>query len=99
MFGSGLCERLGETALGAAWVACFSLAALILPCALIDMAADTNLLGLVAPALLLAFSAAAILGVVAALQRRYSDDRLGNRLLDKKGTADGDHKSDPRWRK
>ena len=97
--GVGCVRDLVETALGAALVACFGLAALILPCALIDMAADTNLLGLVAPALLLAFSAAAILGVVAALQRRYSDDKSGNRPLDKKGKADGDHKSDPRWRK
>ena len=97
--GVGCVRDLVETALGAALVACFGLAALILPCALIDMTVDTNLLGLVAPALLLAFSAAALLGVVAALQRRYSDDKSGNRLLDKKGTADGHHKSDPRWRK
>lgn len=44
---------LVETALGVILVTGLGLAALILPCALIDMAAGTNLLGPVAVALLL----------------------------------------------
>ena len=60
---------LVETALGVILVVCLGLAALILPCALINMAAGTNLLGPVAAALLLAFSAVAIC-VVAMLQER-----------------------------
>jgi len=83
-----------ETALGAILVACLGLAALILPCALIDMAAGTNLLGPVAVALLLALAAAAILGAVAICQRRYSDDKKGT--ADNKGTADRDDKSERR---
>jgi len=75
-----------ETALGLVLVVCLGLAALLLPCALIDVAAGTNLLGPVAAALLLGFSAAAILAVVATRQRRYSDK-----------SADRDGKSD--WRR
>ena len=55
---------LVETALGVVLVACLWLVALLLPCALIDIAAGTTLLGSVTAALLLCFSAAAILGVV-----------------------------------
>ena len=77
---------LVETALGVVLVASLGLAALLLPCALIDIAAGTNLLWPVAGALLLGFSAAAILGVLAVQQRRYSD---------KSGHRDG--KSD--WRR
>ena len=86
---------LVETALGAILVACLGLAALILPCALIDMAAGTNLLGPVAVALLLALAAGAILGTVAICQRRYSDGKKST--ADNKGTADRDDKSD--WRR
>jgi hypothetical protein len=95
---------LVETALGALLLACLSLAALILPCALIDMAAGTNLLHPVALSLLLAFSAVVILGVVVAMpQRRHSDDNSGHRSLEKKGSADSkgnadrDYKRD--WRR
>jgi hypothetical protein len=70
---------LVETALGAILVACLGLAALILPCALIDMAAGTNLLGPVAVALLLALAAGAILGAMAICQRRYSGDKKSDR--------------------
>ena len=69
---------LVETALGAVLVTSLGLAALILPCALIDMAAGTNLLGPVAVALLLALAAGAILGAVAIHQRRYSDNKQSN---------------------
>jgi hypothetical protein len=86
---------LVETALGAVLVACLSLAALLLPCALIDVAAGTNLLGPVAVALLLAVAAGAILGAVAIHQGRYSDDKKGT--AGKKGTADRYDKSD--WRR
>ena len=79
-------EDVMETALGLVLVVCLGLAALLLPCALIDVAAGTNLLGPVAAALLFGFSAAAILGVVAIRQRRYSDK-----------SADRDGKSD--WRR
>lgn len=72
---SGCMRDLVETALGAVLVAGLGLAALILPCALIDMAVGTNLLGPVAVALLLALAAGAILGAVAIHQRRYSDDK------------------------
>jgi membrane protein implicated in regulation of membrane protease activity len=91
---------LVETALGAVFMAGLVLAVLLLPCALIDMAAGTSLLGPVAAALLLALSAAAVLGVMV---RRYSNDKSGRRSLDKKGTAgnkgnaDSDHEKD--WRR
>jgi hypothetical protein len=88
---------LVETALGAVLVACLGLAALILPRALIDMAAGTNLLGPVAAALLLAFSAVAILSVVAMLQKRHCDDHSRHGSVVKKGTASCDDKSD--WRR
>ena len=97
-------KDLVETALGVVLVACLALAAIILPCALIDMAAGTNLLEPVATALLLAFSAAAILGVLAIQQRRHSDDKSGHRSLEKKRNADNkggtdrDHKRDKRQR-
>jgi membrane protein implicated in regulation of membrane protease activity len=78
--GVGCVRNLVETALGAVLVTGLGLAALILPCALIDVATGTNLLEPVAVALLLALAAAAILGAVAIYQRRHSDD--------KKGTAD-----------
>jgi membrane protein implicated in regulation of membrane protease activity len=93
---------LVETALGLVLVVCLGLAALLLPCALIDIAAGTNLLGPVAGALLLGFSAAAILGVLAVQQRRYAD-KSGHRssektgAADKKGTADRDDNVD--WRR
>jgi membrane protein implicated in regulation of membrane protease activity len=93
---------LVETALGVVLVACLGLAALLLPCALIDIAAGTNLLGPVAGALLLGFSAAAILGVLAVQLRRHSDksrhrssEKTG--AADNKGTADRDDESD--WRR
>jgi hypothetical protein len=72
-----------------------------LPCALIDIAAGTNLLGPVAGALLLGFAAAAILGVLAVQQRRYADksrhrsEKTG--AADNKGTADRDDNGD--WRR
>ncbi len=44
-------KDLVETALGVVLVACLALAAILLPCALIDMAAGTNLLEPVATAL------------------------------------------------
>jgi hypothetical protein len=88
---------LVETALGAVLVACLGLAALILPCALIDMAAGTNLLGPVAAALLLAFSAVAILSVVARLQKRYCNDHSIHGSVVKKDTTRCDDKSD--WRR
>ena len=81
-------KDLVETALGVVLVACLVLAAIILPCALTDMAAGTNLLGPVTTALLLALSAAAILGVLAIQQRRHSDDKSGHRSLEKKPNAD-----------
>ena len=76
-----------ETALGVVLVACLGLAALLLPCALIDIAAGTTLLGPVTVALLLFFSAAGILGVVAVQQRRYAG-KSGDRLSENKGIAD-----------
>jgi hypothetical protein len=94
---------LVETALGVVLVVCLGLAALLLPCALIDIAAGTNLLGPVAGALLLGFSAAAILGVLVIQQRRHSD-KSGHRssektgAADNNGTADRGGKSDWRWR-
>ena len=78
---------LVETALGVVLVACLGLAALLLPCALIEFAAGTNLLRPVAGALLLGLSAAAILGVLAVQQRRYSD-KSGHRSSEKTGAAD-----------
>jgi membrane protein implicated in regulation of membrane protease activity len=93
---------LVETALGVVLVACLGLAALLLPCALIDIAAGTTLLGPVTVTLLLCFSAAAILGVVAVQQRRYSD-KSGHPSSENKdiagngGTADRADKSD--WRR
>jgi len=47
-------RNLAETALGALLVAVLVVAALVLPCALIDVATGTNLLGPVAVVLLLA---------------------------------------------
>lgn len=95
---SGHVKDLVETALGAVLVACLVLAALVLPCALIDLVAGTNLLGPIAAALLLAFSAAAILGVVAIQQRRSSGDNPGRRSLGKKGEADRDDGNEGRRR-
>ena len=83
----GRVRDLVETALGVVPVACLGLAALLLPCALIDIAAGTTLLGSVTMALLLCFSAAAILGVVAVQQRRYAD-KSGHRSSENKGIAD-----------
>jgi hypothetical protein len=83
----GRVRDLVETALGVALVACLGLAALLLPCALIDIAAGTTLLGPVTVTLLLCFSAAAILGVVAVQQRRYAD-KSGHRSSENKGIAD-----------
>lgn len=83
---SGCMRDLVEAALGAVLVTGLGLAVLILPCALIDMAAGTNLLGPVAVALLLALAAGAMLGAVAIHQRRYSDDKKGT--TDDKGPAD-----------
>jgi hypothetical protein len=83
----GRVRDLVETALGVALVACLGLAALLLPCALIDIAAGTTLLGPVTVTLLLCFSAAAILGVVAVQQRRYSD-KSGHRSSENKGIVD-----------
>jgi membrane protein implicated in regulation of membrane protease activity len=92
---------LVETALGVALVACLGLAALLLPCALIDIAAGTTLLGPVTVTLLLFFSAAAILGVVAVQQRRYAD-KLGHRSSENKGIADdggtADRADESGWR-
>jgi membrane protein implicated in regulation of membrane protease activity len=68
---------LVETALGVVLVACLGLAALLLPCALIDMAAGTNLFAPVAVALLLALAAGAKFAAVGIHQRRYSDDKKG----------------------
>ena len=98
----GRVRDLVETALGVVLVACLALAALLLPCALIDIAAGTTLLGPVTVALLLCLSAAGILGVVAVQQRRYSG-KSGDRSSENKGsadnggTADGADKSD--WRR
>ena len=93
---------LVETALGVALVACLCLAALLLPCALIDIAAGTTLLGSVTMALLLCFSAAAVLGVVAVQQRRYSD-KSGHSSSENKGIADNggpaDRADDGDWRR
>jgi hypothetical protein len=99
---NGRVRDLVETALGVVLVACLGLAALLLPCALIDVAAGTNLFGPVTVALLLGFSAAAVLGVVAVQQRRYSD-KSGHHspenkgIADNRGAADGADKSD--WRR
>jgi hypothetical protein len=99
---NGRVRDLVETALGVVLVACLGLAALLLPCALIDVAAGTNLFGPVTVALLLGFSAAAVLGVVAVQQRRYSD-KSGHRspenkgIADNRGAADRADKSD--WRR
>jgi hypothetical protein len=82
----GRVRDLVETALGVVLVACLGLAALLLPCALIDIAAGTTLLGSVTAALLLCFSAAAILGVVAVRQRRYAD-KSDHRSSENKGIA------------
>jgi len=98
----GRVRDLVETALGVLLVACLGMAALLLPCALIDFAAGTTLLASVTAALLLCFSAAAILGVMAVQQRRYAD-KSGHRssenkgIADNGGTADGADKSD--WRR
>lgn len=93
---------LVETALGVVLVACLALTALMLPSALIDIAAGTNILEPVAVALLLGFSAAAILGVVAVRQGRYSD-KSGHRSSEKKGIADNkgtaDHDDESDWRR
>jgi hypothetical protein len=85
---------LVETALGAVLVTGLGLAALILPCALIDRATGTNLLGPVAVALLLALAAGVVLGAVAIHQRRYSDDKKGT--ADHNGPADRHGRND--WR-
>jgi hypothetical protein len=95
VFTSGCMRNLVETALGAVLVAVLVLAALILPCALIDVATGTNLMGPVAVVLLLALAAAAILGAVAIYQSRYSDDKKGTAAS--KGTADRYSRND--WRK
>jgi hypothetical protein len=92
---SGCMRNLVETALGAVLVTILVLGALILPCALIDVATGTNLLGPLAVALLLVLAAAAILGAMAIYQRRYSDDKKGT--ADSKGTADRHSRND--WRK
>ena len=85
---------LVETALGVVLVVCLALATLLLPCAVIDIAAGTNFLEPVAGALLVGLSGAAILGVVAIQQRR--SEKSGHRPLEK--TAAGrDDKSD--WRR
>lgn len=55
---------LVETALGAVFVMSLGLAALLLPCALLDVAAGTDLLGPMTVALLLALAAGAILGLL-----------------------------------
>jgi hypothetical protein len=80
-----------ETALGAVLVTGLGLTALILPCALIDMATGTNLSASLAVALLLAVAAGAILAAVAIHQRRCSDD--------KKPTADNQRSADRYVRK
>ena len=85
---------LVETSLGVVLVVCFGLAALLLPCALIDVAAGTNLLGPLAGALLVGLSGAAILGVLAIQQKRF--EKWGHRSSDK-AAADRDDKSD--WRR
>jgi hypothetical protein len=85
---------LVETALGAVLVTGLGLAALILPCALIDRATGTNLLGPVAVALLLALAAGVVLGAVDIHQRRYSDDKKGT--ADHSGPADRHGRND--WR-
>jgi membrane protein implicated in regulation of membrane protease activity len=95
VFARGCLRNLVETALGAVLVAVLVLAALILPCALIDVATGTNLLGPVAVVLLLVLAAAAILGAVAIYQKRYSDDKKGT--ADNKGTVDRHSRND--WRK
>jgi membrane protein implicated in regulation of membrane protease activity len=93
---------LVETALGVVLVACLGLAALLLPCALIDIAAGTTLLGPVTVALLLCLAAAAILGVVVVQQRRYSG-KSGHRSSENKGTADNggtaDRADENDWRR
>jgi hypothetical protein len=78
---------LVEIALGAFVVAGLVLAGLLLPSALIDMAAGTNLLDPAAMALLLVFSAAAILFMVVIWQGRHSD-RASGRQSGKQGTED-----------
>ena len=90
---------LVETALGVVLVACLGLAALLLPCALIDIAAGTTLLGPVMVALLVCFSAAAILGVVAVQQRRSSDKsgHPSSESKDNRGT--GDRADESGWRR
>jgi hypothetical protein len=86
---------LVETALGAVLVTGLGLAALLLPCALLDMAVGTNFLRPVTAALLLAVAAGAILGAVAIYQRRYSGDKKPT--ADDKRTADLYDKND--WRR
>jgi len=98
----GRVRDLVETALGVVLVACLGLAALLLPCALIDIAVGTALLGSVTAALLLCVSAAAILGVVAVRQRRYADksdhrSSANKGIADNGGPADRADKSD--WRR
>jgi hypothetical protein len=92
----GCVRNLVETALGVVLVAGLVLAVLLLPCALIDMAAGTSLLGPLAAALLLALSAAAVLGVTA---RRYSNDESGRRSFDKNGTAGNKGNADSDYEK
>jgi hypothetical protein len=85
---------LVETALGMVLVVCLGLAALLLPCALIDLAAGTNFLGPMTGALLVGLLGAAILGVLAIQQRRSEKWR---HRPSEKTAADRDDKSD--WRR
>lgn len=100
--GSGYVRDVVETALGAVFVACLVLAALLLPCALIDVVAGTNLLSAVVVALLAALLGAGMLSVVVILQRRYSDDTSRRRSSDetarKQGAADRDDEKGGRRR-
>ena len=85
---------LVETALGVVLVVCLAMATLLLPCALIDIAAGTNFLEPMAGALLVGLSGAAILGVLAIQQKRSEKWR---HRPSGKTAADRDDKSD--WRR